>query len=602
MRCYIALYGGGATAAESNVPPGWGLISRTASASNGVILYIFGRSALAADPAAGWTWVFDSARSASGCIVTYRDTTASTYARMCSGETIASASAASHFSPSTQTSNVASQWAVMVYAAAQQDTWTQDAAATERVDDTTTAGANDVCISVADVALGGTGAIPGYEALLDSAVAAEAVTAVEVLTTMGIYQAAGGNTPIVMHDNTKSASAAAFNAAELFYGFPHTFRKVATQGSRIAYENFTPTGTPANITIGQTSSPQTTTWRDTNVNINMNTGNLATAATSLSSWHIEWGTKIGSGDEAGGTDGVVLNTAQSVLTMRGHLKLYGCVIQCQNAASIANGAASLDGDIQGCTLMGPAFTLGSSTFPLANLYDTTIQSTSTTSTDILKLFFATKSKKVRMACQTFRSFLGANTTAAFKPREIIFKGTPATADVRWGGAGVTGWYLVQPEWSGNAAKFAIVASGNPSLANATLEYRTFNVKVVSSTGTAFASIPVKLTDLQGNLVVDTTTDSNGRISFGSGQLANAVIVMDHYAVTTVYTQRHRSPFLLEVNTGNSRDTTHQSLRTKFYWPGYEGITTSAGSFEDINMIVPLETATGLATSWIEASM
>lgn len=584
-------------------PPGWGLVgSVTRSPGGAISLYVYGRTARTADPAAGWTWVFDNAYNAVGTISCYRDNTASTFCRVCSQDPGGTASDVSHATPS-HTSNVSNQVGLVAYAAAQQDTWTQEGGVTERSDSTTTAGASDVCLSTGEFSISATGVIDPVTATLDSAVAAEGVAHIAVLTSMGLSQSLGTGGTITIHDNTKAANGTHFNLAEMQVSYPADFRIVGTQGTRICYEMPLEAGS-GSLTLGQAASPQATTWKDSLVSLNTNTRGITTNASNLSSWTIDWGTKIGSGDEAGGTDGVYLTTGAALITFfRGNLKLYGCQIWGTGAITVANGAASLTGDVQGCTFGHPAgngaLTFGSSTFPLDNMYDNTIQYTITTTADALAGIFATKCRKLRITGQTFRSFLGANTAAAFTPREIIFEGTPGTADIRWGGTSATGWYLVQPEWSGNATKFAIATSGNPALANATVEYRTLNVKVVDAGGDGIANIPVTLTDTIDNLQVNTTTDAYGRISFGSGQLLNAVSVMDHYAVTTVYTQRHRSPFLMEVNTGNSRNTDYQSRRARFNWPGYEGVTTSAGSFEDVNTIVELQSASGLPTTWVE---
>lgn len=584
-------------------PPGWGLVSVLQNDGASMRLYTYGRCARTTDPAAGWTWVFDSARNAVGTISCYRDNTASTFCRVCSQTTTASPSGTSH-STGSLTSNVANQFLSVAYASPQQDTWTQDALATERSDNTTTSGTVDICLSTAEYALPSTGATGSLAATLDSAVAADACTQSCLITSMGMTQTAGTGGGIIVHDNTKSANGTSFNLAEMQLSYPADILVVGTQGTRICYEISNKNSQALALNIGQVASPQATTWKDSLVNLNTNASTVATSASNLSSWTIDWGTKVGSGDEAGGTDGVYLTSGATLTTLfRGNIKLYGCQIWGSGAITVANGAASLTGDVQGCTFGHPAgassLTFGSATFPLANMYDNTIQYTATTANDIVLGMFATKCKKLRITGQTFRSFLGANTAAAFSPREIIFEGTPGTADIRWGGTSATGWYLVQPEWSGNATKFAIVTSGNPAIANATIEYRLFNVKVVNASGSAIENIPVKVTDTLGNVLVNTVTDSSGRVSFGSGQTLNAVPVMDHYAVTTVYTQRHRGPFLFEYNTGNSKNTDYQSLRGYSKWPGHEGITTSAGSFEDLNTVVHLQTAAGAATGWIE---
>lgn len=85
---------------------------------------------------------------------------------------------------------------------------------------------------------------------------------------------------------------------------------------------------------------------------------------------------------------------------------------------------------------------------------------------------------------------------------------------------------------------------------------------------------------------------------------NAVCVMDHYAVGTTYTQRHRSPFTLKVNTRDLPGYNSLYLEREYQYnhPGYEAITTSAGQFEDVGDIIAVEDQPGLPTTWVEKSL
>ena len=327
---------------------------------------------------------------------------------------------------------------------------------------------------------------------------------------------------------------------------------------------------------------------------------------SLSSWTVTLGTKVGTGDQASGVSGCDLTFGQST-TLRGTVNLYGCTlrnVRTNTSVTWTPGITGSFGEAVDCifqsTAVGAAtaFTFGAATQKIDNLYNVDISSV--TQIPVVN-FFINTAERITIAATSAAAMISTN-GASISAKDCAVFGTPTSSDYRWTTSAATNWTFVRPGFSDSVAKFSGLSSGFPTLANSTKEYWLFNVKVVDSTGAGIENIPVSLTDTLGNIQVSTTTDANGQISFGSGLTANGVIVVDHYRPSTTYLQQHRSPFLLEVNTGNSKDTTRQSLRTRFYWPGYETYTTTAGTFEDVNVIVPLETASGAPTTWTEHEM
>jgi hypothetical protein len=183
-------------------------------------------------------------------------------------------------------------------------------------------------------------------------------------------------------------------------------------------------------------------------------------------------------------------------------------------------------------------------------------------------------------------------------KDIAFFGTPSTSDVIWAGTAATSnWAFIRPRWSGNAPKFSGGGLTNDP-ANGTHEYWAFDVKVVDRNGTGVAGIPVKLTDAQGNIQVDTLTNSAGQVDFGSGITTGFVIVRDHYPdAAGAYAVRDRSPFTAEINTGLSANANYLSRAYKFDWPGL-----ATGNFEDIGDVVPIEDQSGAPTMWTEMTL
>lgn len=242
--------------------------------------------------------------------------------------------------------------------------------------------------------------------------------------------------------------------------------------------------------------------------------------------------------------------------------------------------------------------VGAAASKFANLYNVDISHTTTTNQVSTNINSTTAERLTIGGNPT--AFISSGTTGlAFK--DIALFGTPTTSDLRWSAAGSVLWKVYRPIWTSNAPKFS-AAINSPSLANATTEYWRYDVKVVDRTGAAISGIPVRLTDVLGNIQVDTTTDSDGQVSFGSGLGANMVAVMDHYVSSgTTYAQRHRSPFTCKVNTSDltGYNSAYLSRTYAFNWVGYASVTTSSGAFEDVGDIVAIQDPAGNPTTWVE---
>lgn len=579
LRCYIAAQGGAGTPGITP-PPGWNAVGTvTPSPSAGVYLFTFGRQGKAADPA-DWTFLLDSARNVVGCIIAYRDSTASSFTRVCANAIAQQASDTSYPSPQVE-SNVANQMVIAVYAAATQDTWTQDASATERFDGTTTSGSSDVALSIAELALSGTGTTPVLTATLDTA-AAEGVVLVELLTVMGMAQGAGTPAGITVHDNAKMADATKFNLAELQMSYPADFRIVGAVGPRKIYELVRVSG-GGTVTMGQTSSPQATKWLEVGVGLNTNNRSLITNANNLSSWTIDW------------EDVFITHDGAAVTFYRGNLRLVDCRIDSSAAVTVANGAASLTGEVRRCLFTHPsgivgALTFGSSTFPLETLEDITVNYSVGAGNDICAGIFATVARRFRFIGGEFRAFLSANAASAFDIEEVVFEGTPTGAFVRWGGSSANGWKLRGVTWVEGQPKFQVATSNSPSLANATLEGQKFRFQYVDAAGAPLPGKRLKITDELLNLVVDEVSDADGWITFGSGKDEQNIWLMDWYAVGTTPTGRDRYHLKIEMNpVGDpSYDASLESITHEGWeWPTTAPITNTTGSFLPVTWVQPL---------------
>lgn len=372
----------------------------------------------------------------------------------------------------------------------------------------------------------------------------------------------------------------------------------ASYGGRTVYQ------VNVRLQCGDTgTTASTTTLTDTNKDVYFAPGvRWQWRATQTSSWFTNLGTKVGTGNRAGAKDGCnIIHGAGLAFQPLGVFRGYDCKFIMNGTSLLAFALLDNQGsELIECTCVNTStgsFSMGGTATRFDNLYNVELCGNNAAG-GLVSSSGAVASERITISAPSSATFIaGLVANLSFKDYKLV--GSPTQCDYRWGNVTNTNWSIVQPKWSGNAAKFAQNAAGSMAVANGAKEYWGFTIKTVDSTGAAVANVPVSLTDTLGNVQINTTTDSEGRITFGSGLTANTVLVMDHYTVSQVYTQRHRSPFLLEVNTGASAVTGYSAVRTRFYWPGYEDITTSAGTFEDVNLVVGLQQASGTPSTWVE---
>jgi len=414
---------------------------------------------------------------------------------------------------------------------------------------------------------------------------------------MGIFQPGGPATTIYLFDDNDATNHTA--------GQPHTFAEIAA--SPFAADFVDNGTTPKSYRAKQTiqvgdlgTGTNATSLVDTNVTVIFDaTKQLAYRATQLSSWTTKFGIKTGSGNIASGRSGCNIYSSGAITTIRGNIQLYGSRITATGRLTINNATAGLIGDCVNCLLESTGtgvvsgVDFGGAT-PFDNIYNVDVMGAATSgAVGIMNTIFPTTMERITICGNPTAFIRSSNTTLSAK--DIAFFGTPVTSDVIWVGTAVTSnWVFIRPRWSGNAPKFSGTALSNDP-ANGTHEYWAFDTKVVDRNGTGVANIPVRLTDAQGNIQVNTLTDANGQINFGSGISAGFVIVRDHYLnASAVYSVRDRSPFTAEVNTGVSANLNYLSRRYKFDWPGL-----ATGNFEDIGDVVAIEEQAGAPTAWNE---
>lgn len=415
---------------------------------------------------------------------------------------------------------------------------------------------------------------------------------------MGITQPGGAGTIIYLYDDSINAGGFDPHTA----GQPHTFAEIAQFCVNAGNTDFVSNGTnkpsyrgSVNVQIGDAGTGTATTTLEDTVESTViwdNTRTLAYRATQTSSWFTNLGTKVGTGDQATGHKGTTL-VFGATTTLRGTMNFYGCDIRVQgNFICTVTPYAVGVGELVNCIFQSASTSAAVSGFSIGlnafdNIYNVDV--TAGVSVDVLNIFGGNSVERITVGGPSLRSAfqLSAGTSRSYK--DVSLFGSPTRADILWSASTIVNHHLIRPVWTNNAPKFgfASASASTPTLANATLEYWPYNVKIVDGAGDAISGIPVRLTDAVGNIQVDTTTGADGRLSYGSGLTANTAVVMDHYSNGTIYVQRHRGTFLCEINTGPGSNTSYLSKTYTFTWPGAETVTVDSGTFEPVQDIIPL---------------
>jgi len=417
---------------------------------------------------------------------------------------------------------------------------------------------------------------------------------------VGITQPGGPGTVIILYDDNDATNHAA--------GSPHTWAEIAASPFAADFVSNTANvpqykalqsvqlGNGANTTSLVDATDSCVTFA--------NTKTLTFGGTSTARF-LTLGTKIGTGNSASGINGGTLDFGATT-SLIANVKLYGAKLkQTVGVLSWSHGFGYSNGEACNCLFQSAVTGTQPSTIgsaggsPIDNIYNCTF-SYATTSQMIANFFVSNCERVTFSAASPLATIQAGSPNVTMK--DVVVVGTPTVADFRWAAAGAVDWRFVRPIFSGNAPKFARVTGGGPSLTNPTWEMWSWDVKVVDRNGAAIANIPVTLTDVDGVVLVNTTTDSSGAVTYGSGITAGFVPVVDHWLNGTTYAQHHRSPFTVNVNVGASKNANYLSRTYKFYWPHYETYTTSSGQLEDLSDVVALEDQSGAPTSWVELAL
>jgi hypothetical protein len=431
----------------------------------------------------------------------------------------------------------------------------------------------------------------------------------------GITQPGGAGTTIYIYDDSDTTGgrpAGPYTFAQISTAFPADVVDNGTNRKSYRFKVTLQTGDTGTGTA-------TTTLQDTNVTAIWDSGKTLTCRnTQRTSWYWKFGTKVGTGNQASGMDGCDL-TFGAAIGPPGNIFIYGSTLrQTSGTLSMAPFDTPPVSEVVNCIIASSSsgttpLGLGNAFSPYSNVYN--VDFTHVTTAQMMNNFGALSAERITMACSSPLSFV-QTAVSGLIIKDIVFIGSPTSADMRWTNSAAVAWRLVRPRWSGNANKLGNVSGAHDwpigDDSSNTQEMWLLDSKVVDGTGSGISGIPVKLTDGFGNVQANTTTDSSGAISFNNPHpglgtvtmLQNAVAIVDHYAASGVYGFRIRNPFTLEANLPSMTgyNANYESYRRKFKWPGSEGYTANSGQLEDVVDVISLQAVPGNPTTWVECEL
>lgn len=400
-----------------------------------------------------------------------------------------------------------------------------------------------------------------------------------LILAVGVTQPGGAATTIFIYDNASAANASYYTFAEISTAFPADFIDNGTTPK--SYRS------KVSLQVGDTGvGAAATTLQDTDVAVFFDAAKvLQYRSTQTTSWTTNLGTKVGTGNKATGRNGCLIYQGTTA-TFRGNWAAYGSSILSQGGTMTFSPATSGSNyELVDCIIGNKGtggtstISIGSASVAASNIYNVDLWGNiSSASLGLITALNSSNAERISIGINAAGYFIRSS-QSTFAIKDLLLFGTPLVADIAYtGGAGST-WTLVNIGWSGNAPKFANMSASAGDIT----EYRVGDVKAGDGNGTNSSGVAAKLTDTLGNVIFNTTTDSAGRVAFGSGLTTNAVPVLDHYGAVS-YLTRARSPFLMAAG----------ALRYYFNWP-----TDVNGNFEDMVDAIPLAYAGGGPTSWNE---
>lgn len=565
-------------------PTGWALYRQQDDGTN-ASLFIYTKRVASGDPAS-WTWAWDwiAGRTVCGCIAAYSG------GRVTAHGSQANANGTTHAIP-TITNNVNNAMHVTAVGGLQNVTWTPSSGYTERADFADTLSVN---LTVADKIVA-TGALNGVAHT--SSGSTTSASAAVLIAPDGITQPSGPGTTIFVYDDIYSESGAGFTVPQVGIAFPVDFKPLGYSPeiyySLVDVQIMDGVGTAvttfnaitALAPVIQFAATKTLKWAS---NVGAETNQYTNLGVAVAA---------NTNDEGAVSNKcpIIITNAAAAFNPRGVAQIHGLLFRNHGtgnvqftipdtiAACIADSVFEIETGVIASTGTGDG---------LQRMVNTILRSNRTGSTLGL---LANSSYRYMFGVRLVAgaapgSFIAPGAT--FKHRGLRYAGAATAADfnIASGGVGGTSHVYVDHRWS-SLPRFSnadLTSTPGPK------EYALGAFQAVDpDTFLPVAGIPLKATDLQGNVIFDTTTDASGLITWGADQLIDAAYMLDYYLGNgsngLAYDWIKHWPISLDVNKGVGANPNYPSKTITMPWP--HRVTTYGPQLFALDMVILLDEAT-----------
>lgn len=413
----------------------------------------------------------------------------------------------------------------------------------------------------------------------------------------GITQPGGGANPILFEDNANAAAGGdgSYSFADISAAFPALCVDLGT----------TPKTYRLTVSLinGDGVGTATTTLKDADCSVVFDaTRTYSVSATGRSNRFTEFGTKI-DGTKDSGRAGVTL-VSGATLNIGGNGKFYGSTLKTTTGAlTLAPAQTGLSYEIVNCILQSAnnGINLGTGAGAIDSIYNVDVIGGSGAAGTLIN-FNVTQAERVTVGALAAASD-HIRTGADFKGKDVVFIGSPTTAQVRY--TNTSDSHLIIPTWDQTIRINSTFTQGRVH------EWWPYGILVLDGNAAPVAGLPFTLKDNSGRTVLTATTDAEGKITYSATYLdislveqtapaiaANCVEVTKYGAAGVT---SYQGPFRAELNVSGAINTSWPQRTITFDWPT-TAIWTNGVQYADMYDIIQLEPPPGNPTNWVELAL
>ena len=392
----------------------------------------------------------------------------------------------------------------------------------------------------------------------------------------GITQPGAAGTTIFLEDDTNAD--ANLDADNGTYSPADIVAKGLASGDEIDMGSFQKSfRSKASIQNGDGTGTATTTFKAQNLSLEFdNAKSYSVSSVGQANRWTKWGVKVqGAAGKPSGKNGVNINFNASTI-IRGNQQIYASKLKQWGSGlfQFLPNATGLTAEMINTLLesVTASITVGTPGGPYQYIYNVDI---TLGGSSVVSNLVGDFTERVTIAV-TGSNPHHINTNSAFAVRDLVLIGTPTIADIRASGASA----LINPTFSGNAPQYTLIGQMD--------EHFSYDpVCQDYLLGSPVSGLPIRILDVDGNIIFDLTSDSLGGFSYNAGTVyENALKARTIVGTGLVVTDR--GPFRTRVNLDGATIATKAGYEYFWTWPYFNLPSTFGKQLLPItNEIIPI---------------